>query len=228
MAILSGVLFDDPIDRPLSNSGQFQPGCYRLFYLTGSTTPTPVYADAALTTPLSQTPGQAQPSCTADGFGRFNPIYMDPSIVYRCQLFSVGNILLQDVDPYVPPLAGTAFVRGQFTIGTTGFVTPPSGTAVYHITNGTIVDLFIPTLGTSTSNAVTFTLTGIPVIIQPNFFQNQEQQMGAVDNGAEIVGNFTIGLTVGVIGLENGAGLNNWTPTGQKGVGNQTFRYWLK
>lgn len=101
----TGILFNDPQARPLSNSGQFQPGAYYLFYLTGSTTPVNVYADGALTTPLSQVPAQAQPSCTADAFGRFNPIYLNPAVVYRVQLFTSAGIKTEDTDPYVVPLS---------------------------------------------------------------------------------------------------------------------------
>lgn len=116
MALPQGILFNDPQAKPLSTSGQFQAGSYYLFYLTGTTTPANVYADGALTTPLSQTPGQTQPSCTADGFGRFNPIYMNPAIVYRVQLFSSTNVKLEDIDPYVVPLTAgglTQSIVGQ-------------------------------------------------------------------------------------------------------------------
>lgn len=102
MAYPQGVLFYDPLSKPLSAAGLPMANCYRLFYLTGTTTLANVYADAALTTPLSQVPGQVQPSCTADGSGRFNAIYLDPKVIYRTQLFTSTNIMLQDVDPDVP------------------------------------------------------------------------------------------------------------------------------
>jgi hypothetical protein len=96
-----GVLFYEPRNTPISTAGQVQPGCQRQFYLTGSTTLAPVYQDGALTVPFSQSPTLI----TADGFGRFPPIYLDPSIVYRSQLFSslaLGSAPLEDVDPYAP------------------------------------------------------------------------------------------------------------------------------
>jgi Pectate lyase superfamily protein len=127
MATPTGILFNDPQAKPLSTSGQFQPGSYYLFYLTGSTTPVNVYADGALTTPLSQTPGQAQPSCTADGFGRFNPIYMNPATIYRVQLYSSGGIKLEDVDPYVVPLSANTALFGATSV--TAFGADPTGVA---------------------------------------------------------------------------------------------------
>jgi hypothetical protein len=95
MTTPTGVLFYDPRAKPLSVTGQFQAGCYLYFYLTGTTTQTNVYADGELETPLSQ-------PVTAAGDGRFVPIYLDPSVIYRVQLYSSTNVLLEDTDPYVP------------------------------------------------------------------------------------------------------------------------------
>jgi hypothetical protein len=114
MASPTGALFYDPRPKPLSTTGTFQPGAYYLFFLTGTTTPTNVFADGLLTTPLSQTPGATQPSCTADSTGRFNPIYMNPATIYRVQLFSATNVLQEDTDPYLPgpSLANLVTVTG--------------------------------------------------------------------------------------------------------------------
>lgn len=103
MTTPTGVLFSDPQIKPLSTVGLPQAASYYLFFLTGTTTPTNVYADGLLATPLSQTPGASQPSCTADSAGRFNPIYLNPATVYRVQLFTAGNVKLEDTDPYVVP-----------------------------------------------------------------------------------------------------------------------------
>ena len=74
----------------------------------------------ALLTVLSQVPGQAQPSCTADGNGRFNPIYLNPALLYGVQLFSATGTLLQQTDPYVPkPLEINPVVKPANTSRTT-------------------------------------------------------------------------------------------------------------
>ncbi|MGO9039313.1 MAG: glycosyl hydrolase family 28-related protein [Steroidobacteraceae bacterium] len=112
MTTPTGILFSDPQAKPLSTVGQPQAAAYYLFYLTGGTTPAPVYADGLLTTALSQTPGAAQPSCTADSAGRFNPIYMNPSLVYRVQLYNSLGVKLEDTDPYVVPGIGNAAAIG--------------------------------------------------------------------------------------------------------------------
>jgi hypothetical protein len=112
MATPTGLLFYDPRAKPLSTYGAYQPGCYYLFYQTGTTTQANVYADGLLTTPLSQTPGANQPSCTADSSGRFNPIYMNPAQIYRVQLYTSLGVLLEDTDPYVPSLQITGATVG--------------------------------------------------------------------------------------------------------------------
>jgi hypothetical protein len=102
MAILpTGVLFYEPRNTPISTAGLVQPNCQRRFYLTGTTTLATVYQDGILSVPFSQSPNLI----AADINGRFAPIYLDPSIVYRSQLLAsvaLGGATLEDVDPYVP------------------------------------------------------------------------------------------------------------------------------
>lgn len=114
----TGFLWYDAQSKPLSTSGQVQAGCYLCFFLTGTSTPTNVYADGALTTPLSQpTPGSVNPSAgtVADINGRLPAIYLNPSVVYRYQLYSAAGVLLEDRDPFFAPGSPT--------------VTFPNGTA---------------------------------------------------------------------------------------------------
>lgn len=96
----TGVLFYEARAKPLSVVGLIQPGAYYQFYLTGTLSLTNVYADGNLATPLSQTPGSGATTAAADG--RLVPIYMNPAITYRYQLYSATAVLLEDVDPYIP------------------------------------------------------------------------------------------------------------------------------
>lgn len=104
MAANAGILFDYPITNPLSAGptpaiGQILSGCSLVFYLTTTTTATPVYSDGALAVSLGNT-------VNANASGQFVPLYMNPSIVYRVQLWSGNNgtgTKLQDIDPYVVP-----------------------------------------------------------------------------------------------------------------------------
>jgi len=107
----TGVLFYEPRAKPLSVVGTIQPGSYYQFYLTGTTTPATVYSDGALTTPLSQTPGTGGTTAASDG--RLVPIYLNPAVTYRVQLYSIFNQLLEDVDPYIPVSPPTTAQVGQ-------------------------------------------------------------------------------------------------------------------
>lgn len=94
---------------------------YYLFFLTGTSTPTNIYRDGALTTAFTPT-GRV----TADNFGRFPPIYLDPSITYRLQFFNSANMQQWQNDPYISQLAtvGTSALSAfGFQIATTGEVT---------------------------------------------------------------------------------------------------------
>lgn len=115
MTAISYTLFDEPQAKPLSSVGVPMPGAYYLFYNTGGLVPAAVYASSGAV--LSQTPGQAQPSCTADANGRFNAIYLNPLTTYRVQLYNSSAQLLEDVDPYQVPvsLAGLAGTTGTGT-----------------------------------------------------------------------------------------------------------------
>lgn len=124
MAISPGVLFYDPRAKPLSTAGQFQPGCYYCFLTTLTTTPTNVYADAALTTPLTQpAPGAVNPvgfGTVAASDGRLVPIYLDPATTYRVQLYSAAGVVLEDTDPYSPGIFTAGQIAAAQYFGDTG------------------------------------------------------------------------------------------------------------
>ncbi len=87
-----------PRMRPLDDNGEPMPGCYLRLFESGTTTPTPVYADGALTTPLSN-------PVVANAAGVFPAIYGDPSVVYRMQLYNAADELISDDDPIHPHVA---------------------------------------------------------------------------------------------------------------------------
>lgn len=90
---MAGVLFYLPNARQLSMSGAILPGWKLQFYVTNTTTPTPVYANGAMTTPLSN-------PVVADGAGEMVPIYMNPDVIYRVRLYTAADVLIDDVDPF--------------------------------------------------------------------------------------------------------------------------------
>jgi len=88
-----GQLFSLAYTKPLSTSGAAQPGAQMFFYASGAfTTQQTVYADAGLTTPLSQ-------PIVADASGRFVPVFLNPALFYSWQLLSAASALLQQADP---------------------------------------------------------------------------------------------------------------------------------
>src|ERR1700730_5942708 len=126
----SGILFNDPRAKPLSTTGAFQGGCYFCFFSSGTTTPTNVYADGNLATPLSQpAPASVSPTggTVAASDGRLVPIYLNPATVYRVQLYNAAGTLLEDTDPYVVPANTAAFTQGA--IGAIFYPTSSAETA---------------------------------------------------------------------------------------------------
>jgi len=89
---MSGTLLAMPVLRAVDQSGAPMAGAQLQFYLTGTTTPANVYSSSALSTPLSN-------PVVADSGGLFAPIYLDPTVVYRCQLLSASGALVRDIDP---------------------------------------------------------------------------------------------------------------------------------
>lgn len=90
-----GVLFQNPLVKPLSSNATFMSACTATFYKTGTTTPATIYADGTLTTPLAN-------PLTADASGTFPAVYLDPTVIYRVILKTSAGVLVSDTDPYVP------------------------------------------------------------------------------------------------------------------------------
>jgi hypothetical protein len=76
----------------LFSGGVIQPGWKVSFFLTGTTTPTPVYTTSALSVTHTQ-PVQA------DSAGVMPAIYLDPSIAYKASVYNSADVLQYTVDP---------------------------------------------------------------------------------------------------------------------------------
>ena len=120
----TGQLFYDPVPRPL-NLGASIPNGYYNFYVSGTTTPATVYQDAGLTTPYPAAAlNGSNPLYSviqADGTGAWTPIFLNPQTIYRVQLYNSSWSLIEDVDPYVPPMPVTG--NGQITLDAQGEMT---------------------------------------------------------------------------------------------------------
>jgi hypothetical protein len=85
-------VFTLPPQQPLSAAGRILPGSKASFFLTNSSTPTPVYTTAELDTTHTQ-------PVEADGGGRFPTIYLNPSITYKVTVTDANDVLLYTIDP---------------------------------------------------------------------------------------------------------------------------------
>lgn len=99
--------------RALDANASPYSGAKWTFYATGTSTPQAVYADAALTTPLSN-------PVVADAGGKFVPIYFNASLRYRGVLTdSTGATTIADIDPINPSvLSALAEDTGADIVGT--------------------------------------------------------------------------------------------------------------
>jgi hypothetical protein len=114
---------------------------------------------------------------------------------------------------------------GTFTITATGLVGTVTGTARYTYSNGCIV-LETPAIS-GTSNAVTFTLTGIPTIARPLSTKGNFVCL-VFDNSVAAIGTFDISTT-GVMSFRKSATAtgSDWTNAGTKIAGATTTTYSL-
>jgi hypothetical protein len=81
-----------PGNRAFNSNGFPESGAVLKFYVTETLTPLPVYSDAALTV-------SAGASVTANGAGRFDPLYADETVPYRLRILDKDGAELDDVDP---------------------------------------------------------------------------------------------------------------------------------
>jgi hypothetical protein len=83
------------INNRIIDSRGLAVGSQVYFYLTGTTTLTTVYADAALTTPIAN-------PYTVNAGAAIPNIYLDPSITYRVRIVGSTGQVIDDLDPYDP------------------------------------------------------------------------------------------------------------------------------
>lgn len=132
----TGQLFYDPVARPLSSVGVAMPNAYYNFYVSGTTNPAQVYQDAALTLPFPAASLNGSAALftvvQADGTGAMPPMFLNPQLIYRVQLYSSTWSLIEDVDPYVPSMPVTG--NGQIVLNAQGEIAisapVPGGTGI--------------------------------------------------------------------------------------------------
>lgn len=95
---MAAELFTFPFAVALDANAIVVPGAQLYFYLTGTTTPTPIYSDSGLTTPLSN-------PVVANSAGIWPSIYTNNAVTYRVILKDDGGVTLGDSDPWIPGVA---------------------------------------------------------------------------------------------------------------------------
>lgn len=101
-------LFQLPKPTALSSNLTLVAGAKVEFFLTSTTTPTPVYQTSALTT-------QHTNPVIADAAGRLPPIYLDPSILYRIEFRDSADVeIYPAVDPVNDRILSQAIIGAYF------------------------------------------------------------------------------------------------------------------
>lgn len=138
-----------------------------------------------------------------------------------------GDGAIQGRGPVAAALVDMTPDTGTFTVSATGLTTVPTGTATWARI-GKLVTINIPAI-TGTSNATTFTLTGLPSAIQPATITSTLCIGSPVTNNGTLLGNcqgnvqFT--AASGTITLLNN--FSTWTAAGQKSINSFTVSYLL-
>jgi hypothetical protein len=135
-------------------------GAVYTFFLTGTSTATPVYQNGTLTTQFP-TPSN---TVTADSYGRFPAIYLDPAVTYRVVLTSTaisGGSRL--TDGYTPALATT----GSSSVAAVGLAISQYGemTLTEASSGGSGVALTINVLGQGAALQLQGNQPGTPQLI---------------------------------------------------------------
>lgn len=118
-----------------------------------------------------------------------------------------------------------AELSGTFTITGTGFTANPTSTAKYKMVNGIVFLYIIQNAISGTSNATTFTLTGLPTAIRPASV-HVATTVQAQNASISVVGSASINPG-GSITLGNGALGGAWTASGTKGLYSTEFNWSL-
>lgn len=93
---MTSQLYYSPFIPAFSSNGAPVAGALLNFYLTGTTTRTPIYADSTLTTELTN-------PVVADAAAKYPTIYLDDTVTYKVVQTDADGVQIGDaLDPYVP------------------------------------------------------------------------------------------------------------------------------
>ena len=121
---------------------------------------------------------------------------------------------------------GQTYEEGSFTVTSTGHTVAQTGT-LYYVRIGRQVSLTIPANISGTSNATTFTLTGVPLALAPLSFFTQGNPWWIQDNGINAIGRMGPPSSAGVLSIFRDPTPTPFTTSGLKTVGHGTLVYQL-
>lgn len=112
---------------------------------------------------------------------------------------------------------GPSYFAGSFTGTLTGYASPPTGTVQYRV-EGRRVLVFVTAAITGTSNATSFTMTGLPFGIQPS--QNQQVPCFLTDNTVVVIASCNVVANSSTVTFAMGAGFltTGFTASGTKAL----------
>lgn len=113
----TGVLLTMPVLVAVNGAGEPISGALLQFYLTGTTTPTPVYTSSTLGTPLAN-------PVAANGNGQFPAIFLDPTVTYRAQLQTPAGGVIADIDPLNVDVVAATQAQVNAGVATGVYVSP--------------------------------------------------------------------------------------------------------
>lgn len=131
----------------------------------------------------------------------------------------IASIVYFNGNWYLTSTVGSVPKTGSFIGTPTGFSGGIATVSINYVVNANLVTLSIPYIN-GTSNATTFTITGLPASLQPNTTRAAYPIATAVDNSVAIGGSLAqFDPASGTITLLKSGASFAWTNSGVKGLG---------
>jgi hypothetical protein len=187
-------------------------------FSTNETLTTPDINDPTIVGGMQASPAITTPTVTGGTFS--DPAITNPTVT--------GNL------PVTGNVTAANIISGTFTVTLTGLTTTVTATATYSI-SGNIAAISIPNVE-GTSNADTFTINGLPSILQPSTLSLQIVATSAINAGSVVPawvqisrGSGTLTLLVSeILGAAALISSTIWATSGTKGTSFSTaFTYLL-
>jgi hypothetical protein len=213
-----GGLLLPPGYHPLID-GAVVPSGKLYFYETATTTPQNTFTDANLSV------ANSNPIVLNATGGLDTLCYGDPTLArYRMRIYSSADVLLDTHDDLLVWGANVpTFSEGSFTGTLTGYASGPTGTVSYKIIanaagTGKVCMLSVGTDITGTSNATSFTMTGLPAACTPS--DDVRVMCELTDNSSSVAALAIIAAAGTTITFATDAPFSGsgWTNSGTKAV----------